>query len=620
MDKKDKAATLLPEINPFVLAKRGRPPGVPNKTSRQRGSAARRTVQSLGTLVPGLVRRGGMYYFRQRVPTRVVKTFGRKEVLFSLGTSDIAHAMELAKLKRAEFLKQFEDCEVSYPAVFSPPSYTSRHTTITPELLAQIEQLAFDNTYHGSLIMMREFKGEIAVYEDGTVIDLEKRNLDAIRENFDAARRRDKLHEEYDIFDCDQMLEARHINIVTENQLEREPVYQAYMAGKFKAYERLLQHYELHKNFDEVPWSASSLSLGISGRGQPTLKKICEAWLNDETKPKARTTRFEGQGTFKDFEQIVGNRLISDIRPDDVRRLQQVMRNRGNSPATINKKVGLLKAMFSYAVETGVIDVNPIANVKPVSKIKKAATREEFDEHQYKLFFSTAPFDGRVVPASHAEAHYWIPLLLAYTGARVGEIAKLMVDEVKTVTLGTYITIRDDEGTVKNESSIRVIPLHEDLIALGFKEFCDKQKALGKKFLFESLPVNSTAAGTRGATFSKYMTRRLDALGLKGKRVTLHSLRHNFKTFCRDSDIPAEIHDRLTGHSSVGFGKNAGNSYGTTSLQTLFKAIGQLKLEYMPKLKRIDLASAKQLKSKQYNEHLRLFADKVSTDSDAEES
>ena len=53
-----------------------------------------------------------------------------------------------------------------------------------------------------------------------------------------------------------------------------------------------------------------------------------------------------------------------------------------------------------------------------------------------------------------------------------------------------------------------------------------------------------------------------------------HSFRHGFKDACRDSDIPKELNDRLTGH-----GGGVGDSYGADDypLRPLADAMNKLR-------------------------------------------
>src|SRR5438309_468480 len=57
-----------------------------------------------------LLRRGGVYYYRRRVPLHLVTAIGRKFVQCSLGTSNATEAKKLRTTKDLEWDARFADC------------------------------------------------------------------------------------------------------------------------------------------------------------------------------------------------------------------------------------------------------------------------------------------------------------------------------------------------------------------------------------------------------------------------------------------------------------------------------------------------------------------------------
>jgi integrase len=66
-------------------------------------------------------------------------------------------------------------------------------------------------------------------------------------------------------------------------------------------------------------------------------------------------------------------------------------------------------------------------------------------------------------------AKRWIPWVLAYTGARIGEIAQLRKRDLHKVDDHWEIEITPEAGTVKS-GSFRRVPLHHHLVELGFPD------------------------------------------------------------------------------------------------------------------------------------------------------
>ena len=74
----------------------------------------------------------------------------------------------------------------------------------------------------------------------------------------------------------------------------------------------------------------------------------------------------------------------------------------------------------------------------------------------------------RVSREQNAPANRWIPWLIAYSGARIHEIAKLLKSDVREYEGVWYLNI-EGKGSTKNRT--RRIPLHEAVVAEGFVEF-----------------------------------------------------------------------------------------------------------------------------------------------------
>ncbi|HCG7377976.1 TPA: site-specific integrase [Vibrio parahaemolyticus] len=147
---------------------------------------------------------------------------------------------------------------------------------------------------------------------------------------------------------------------------------------------------------------------------------------------------------------------------------------------------------------------------------------------------------------SHSYLHpyyYWVPLLGRYTGARLNEICQLTIDDILQVDGVQCLKIWDNvEGqSVKNSSSIRLIPIHNELITKGFLSFVDSKN---KGRLFPELPL---VDGYYSTNASKWFSRRRDSLGL-GKGLDAHSFRHTFINELKQLGVSKEIIECIVGH------------------------------------------------------------------------
>lgn len=232
------------------------------------------------------------------------------------------------------------------------------------------------------------------------------------------------------------------------------------------------------------------------------------------------------------------------------------------SPATIRNRLRVLGAVLGFAVRMGWIPENPVdasgvAKAAGVTAAKSKASRRRKDYNTAELgtIFRSALFteeSWRPVRSDFGQALYWLPILLYYTGARREELCQLRVTDVQAEEGVTFLSILgtpddDDDGrTVKTESSRRRVPLHPDLLALGFMDYYGTLPASG--LLFPSLQRNHR--GFYSTNVAKAWTKYLrNVVSLDSPASPLHGFRHTFKTLSRQVGIPEEVHDAITGHS-----------------------------------------------------------------------
>jgi hypothetical protein len=102
-------------------------------------------------------------------------------------------------------------------------------------------------------------------------------------------------------------------------------------------------------------------------------------------------------------------------------------------------------------------------------------------------FFRSRPGDKII-----RDALFWLPLLGLFHGNRLEEFAQLRREDVRQEAGVPYIRISDEDGRqLKNEQSRRDVPLHPELIRLGFLDYVAEATAsTGSGF-----PEPSQAAG-----------------------------------------------------------------------------------------------------------------------------
>lgn len=146
--------------------------------------------------------------------------------------------------------------------------------------------------------------------------------------------------------------------------------------------------------------------------------------------------------------------------------------------------------------------------------------------------------------------YYWLPLLGLYTGARINEICQLKLSDFGCNSHGNwYIDIddQDPDQRLKNANSIRRVPLHPHLTALGLPAWLDRVKALGHDRLFPELKHDRIKGYGKAAT--KWFSSLLDRLGWeRNGRKVFHSFRHTITNKCRVLGIDPMLTAQISGH------------------------------------------------------------------------
>ena len=164
--------------------------------------------------------------------------------------------------------------------------------------------------------------------------------------------------------------------------------------------------------------------------------------------------------------------------------------------------------------------------------------REPWELADLRVLFRSAVFTkGERPTAGGGDAALWLPLLGLVTRARLGELAPLTVADVttdETIGIPTIAIIEDAEKgrRLKTLSSRRVIPVHPELIQLGFLAFVEQVKQVGggAARLFPLLKAGPL--GGFGESWSKWFGRYIRGLGITNKARVFHSFRYGFKYAC----------------------------------------------------------------------------------------
>jgi integrase len=185
----------------------------------------------------------------------------------------------------------------------------------------------------------------------------------------------------------------------------------------------------------------------------------------------------------------------------------------------------------------------------------KEKSSEVYTDADLKAIFTHPAF---LREKASSPARYWLPWILLYTGARRSEIDQLDLSDIRQDDTGVWffdLRFNEEKGTrLKNESSIRRVPVHSQLIALGLLDYVASLRKGKETTLFKKIALDGSKRGkgrsTVGDAVGKWFARMIQARAKVTGKKTLHSFRHTVITRLTAAGVPQDMREMLVGHAS----------------------------------------------------------------------
>ena len=281
---------------------------------------------------------------------------------------------------------------------------------------------------------------------------------------------------------------------------------------------------------------------------------LAQWYLNlDKVKEKKSYTR--DKELVANLLHYFGDKLLKDITPALVeayqqKRLKEASRRTPQTltkPATVNREVACLKAIFNKAIENDKAERNPCQGKKVVMLKENNERDRVLNSNEYARLMA------------HCPAHLKPIVKLAYqTGMRQKEILFLTWGQVDLKE--GFIRLRP-EDTKTNEA--RDVPLSPELIEM----FKAMPRGLPTVRVF---PYKGKAFGS---TFQRAFETARKRAGIED--FTFHDLRHTFVTNMDRAGVPQTVIMKITGHKTLAMFKRY-RAVSRDEMQEAVKKIGRV--------------------------------------------
>jgi len=244
---------------------------------------------------------------------------------------------------------------------------------------------------------------------------------------------------------------------------------------------------------------------------------------------------------------------VHAITRSDLARWYQDMREKGASTPTLTNKqsyIGGKGGFFEWAMASGHYPNgdNPASSHVSYSAREKRA-RKKLGFRAYDRAQIQALFDPQAL-AKMSESARWASFIGLYTGARASEVGQLLVKDVLDEQGIPCVRI-SDEGAhqkVKTDVSLRTVPLHPELLRMGFLDWVDGKRKASQTRLFPD--AKADAVNGQGNWITKAFSRHLAKVskGWEPAKRGFHSLRKTFIQELQGAGVVSELRAQIVGH------------------------------------------------------------------------
>lgn len=532
-----------------------------------------------------LQERGGVWYYRRRVPADCVASIGRRMIFTSLDTRDRKEARHRRDVKDVEWNARFEAAS----ALASNVSATTSAGSIDPAAAspeidrAHIVRLVQDYVARKDALMEKRLENHRPVDEEDrqeriseAAYELQmQRDLDDPRAGAWIARaEREIAWRGSTLPDYDRVTPPAVLDLLSRALIELTKRKLARLSGdRERAF------------FDEL--------FGPHQRPAASFGEVAVQFLREEEEEAAsnkvsQKSRDRTQAQVALVRELVGDdapvAAINYDRCMEVRRtLAKVPTNwrkhyngfalgdairRGEAEGrpclgaiTQNQNLAVFRRILDLAVRKGLLGSNPATGIRPLQRddVQLADKRRAFTLDQLSQFFRSRLYRAAAEcrpPAfdhpKHGGWRFWLAPLMLFAGLRPNEACQALASDVRRTERGTwYIEVTDEAGgeeapkrTLKTQSSRRRVPIHPQLIKMGFLEFVEARRSLGPQARLFDTPADKygNAASYALRWFREHYLPK--ALAIE-ERQAFYSFRHSFRDALRRATANADVLEAL---------------------------------------------------------------------------
>lgn len=255
------------------------------------------------------------------------------------------------------------------------------------------------------------------------------------------------------------------------------------------------------------------------------VSEVLEEWCEDNRADwKLRTEKLNRRSVnlFIEWAKRHSIKNVEDVTKQHIADFKRFLDERYQAPRSRQDALIKLQALFNFCIDKrDYLTANPFKGMT-YSKVTSIKHKTEITPSEYEKVMNTDYVKGY-------EDLKWLLAILWNTGMRIGEAIQLRPEDFRIVDGIKCISINTEDGKqVKNETSIRDIPISEALLQMGI---WDTKPRLGW--------TKNNAAGSRIAFAFKQI----------GIEHSSHDFRYSLSNRLRDCDVADSVRYSILGHA-----------------------------------------------------------------------
>ncbi len=312
-----------------------------------------------------------------------------------------------------------------------------------------------------------------------------------------------------------------------------------------------------------INFSTQQLRVESTKSNLPTWEAFSADYLKQRIKYNYVNTQTasEYQSTYEMLSSFAGsNRSLDEFDDQLITGFYESLSSL--SIGTRKKHLTRISSVFLWAVSKKLIPMNPVEGVMVEKDTVRAKDKQDVfsDEDLQKVFesdyYKLNKWRSRVYRVRTPYTFWMFPLGL-FTGARMGEL--LLIETKNVITDGptAYLNLVNEYdpetgelvSRLKNNNSIRQIPIADELAEMGFIDFVNDCKKRKFKYLFPDIHEKITDKNAGQKVLSSRLKEKCFDVWVKDTK-SFHSFRHSFINNAMSNRVNPIYLGAVTGHLS----------------------------------------------------------------------